>query len=84
MCQVEFQDIVSGCRGVHVEETYVYKKQCTICTARVSPSGEQDAVAVHFFLLFFQHYNKSLVKVNEDVLMATREKILLEEVSTLP
>ena len=38
MCQVEFQDIVSGCRGVHVEEIYVYKKQCKICTARVSPS----------------------------------------------
>ena len=38
MCQVELQDIVSGCRGVHVEETYVYKKQCKVCTARVSPS----------------------------------------------
>ena len=44
---------------------------------------EQDAVAVHFFTVF-QHYNRSFVKVNEDVLMATREKILLEEVSTPP
>ena len=37
------------------------------------------------FLLFFNtNYNRSFVKVNEDVLMATREKILLEEVSTPP
>ena len=36
------------------------------------------------FFTVFQHYNRSFVKVNEDVLMATREKILLEEVSTPP
>ena len=36
------------------------------------------------FFTVFQHYNSSFVKVNEDVLMATREKILLEEVSTPP
>ena len=42
-------------------------------------------MAVHFFLLFFNtNYNRSFVKVNEDVRMATREKILLEEVSALP
>ena len=82
MCQVELPDIVSGCRGVYVEET------CAKNNAQIVLPGcpllESRTLWQCTFFTVFQHYKRSFVKVNEDVLMATREKILLEEVSTLP
>ena len=68
------------CIYMYVYLLYIYiHVLCMIPGSYLKRAGRCGSA---LFLLFFN--TRSFVKVNEDVLMATREKILLEEVSTLP